>query len=442
MFCSRMRAPGGAAALVAVLTLAFGQGATQAECRHTPDMPPAIRSLREVYLPRERYAELAEAWRRYVDAHPKSAYAHVQYARAIGYSNYDLETQTRLVRKARDLDAECAQALAQLAQLTQVVSFEPGSPSAATARELASRAIELAPDWYEPHIVLLAQAMVAGDRDAVGRELEAIRHKGGFPSPLLDFGYNMLVSASQGAVLLTNGDNDTFPLLALQAIHGVRRDVQVVNLSLLNVPHYARTELGRGAPFEPAEIESLGTRKGLLSRKILEELCARAADARLRRPLRFAATVPRATLEAVCPQEFELVGMVYGIRPQTKRAADADPAVAVAPTDSLLTQVFRLESANDFAYPWGEESSLSQLLRNYVGLYWRVARLHAEAGDLAGLRRMLRGSLTLLQAHPELRRSGAEDLLRDQVEYWKKVDPHNPEVGVWEKRLDTKANGG
>ncbi|HYG15225.1 MAG TPA: hypothetical protein VEC12_05680 [Bacteroidia bacterium] len=54
---------------------------------------------------------------------------------------------------------------------------------------------------------------------------------------MMYYNYNVIGGLKQNAILLTEGDNDTYPLWVLQG-QGTRRDVTVINLSLLGIEDY------------------------------------------------------------------------------------------------------------------------------------------------------------------------------------------------------------
>ena len=67
-----------------------------------------------------------------------------------------------------------------------------------------------------------------------------------------DFAYDMLNSVEPYGILITAGDNDTFPLWYAQEVEGIRPDVTLANLSLMNTEWHLRQLARRKTPaFDP-----------------------------------------------------------------------------------------------------------------------------------------------------------------------------------------------
>jgi transmembrane protein TMEM260 (protein O-mannosyltransferase) len=87
-------------------------------------------------------------------------------------------------------------------------------------------------------VLLLALVPLAGNRLSAPRSGETLAR---------DYAHDLLQSVDPYALLVTVGDNDTFPLWYAQEVDGVRKDVSVLVTSLANTGWYLR-QLQRRAP--------------------------------------------------------------------------------------------------------------------------------------------------------------------------------------------------
>ena len=112
---------------------------------------------------------------------------------------------------------------------------------------LAARAPASAPGrrWaLAAGVLLVALVPLAGNRLTASRSGETLAR---------DYARDVLQSVDPYALLVTAGDNDTFPLWYAQEVEGVRKDVSVLVLSLANTDWYLRQLQRRPPePFAPA----------------------------------------------------------------------------------------------------------------------------------------------------------------------------------------------
>jgi tetratricopeptide (TPR) repeat protein len=154
-----------------------------------------------------------------------------------------------------------------------------------------------------------------------------------------EYAWNMLAGLDEGAILFTNGDNDTFPIWYLQEVERFRRDVTVVNLSLINLPWYIKQMRRRDPPMplgytdaqvdqlQPAVYEDINTgqRQLIYVRDyILHDLIAANAKSGRPRPVCFAVTIPQENMARYYPN-LVMEGLTFRLTEQA--APDGQPRV-------------------------------------------------------------------------------------------------------------------
>lgn len=192
------------------------------------ERPEKIVSKRQVVYDVDTYKNLAELWKRYYREFP-SEYAYANWMYAARYAT-NPHYESLLEKGVKKYPANPV--LLYLYSMT-----EHGGHSDLKAQHLLEKALRLDPSYIDPWFSLVIHYM---DREPekIDFALRKILESGAISEEIMDYSYNMLACLEKNAILITNGDNDTYPGWILTRLVKHRPDVIIVNRSMLNTDWY------------------------------------------------------------------------------------------------------------------------------------------------------------------------------------------------------------
>ncbi len=200
-----------------------------------PATPQPVYSITRAMHPLSFYQAQYEAWEAVLaeEASDPAAwryrYAAARAANLRGMApKYDLDSLIRAMQE--NLDEHTF-------EYHYLLSWHAGLGAPGYAEHLR-RASALAPERWELYDQLIAYHLTQGDTGQAAVFCRRWLESGEVSAGLLHWNYNALMSVEPGGILLTYGDNDTYPAWLLQYGRGIRQDVTVLNLHLLQLPDY------------------------------------------------------------------------------------------------------------------------------------------------------------------------------------------------------------
>ena len=217
------------------------------------------------------YQEQSAAWRDRVESNRKDANAWLNFYKSERYSGFTPSSNELSDQKQGRLDKIVQEMESSVPSSFEYhyVKYWNGNHDPKLFTHL-QQAYTLQPNNAELYDDFIAHYEVTGNRTKRQEFCSKWVGAGKVEQGVLDYNYNVLMSVEPGAILITNGEYDTYPIWSLEARERNLPNVTVLYLDLLHIAEYRNrvlSGLGIGSiPFSSKRpedfIRSLAAKRG------------------------------------------------------------------------------------------------------------------------------------------------------------------------------------
>ena len=204
--------------------------------------PEKIYSITRVEKPLEYYIEQAPLWKKVIAQDRQNASAWQNYYTACRMANILTKDNVKPYN-LNDIIDELAKAIPNTFE-HHYLTYYNGRNDISKIDHL-KKAYEINPDRYETYGEFIVYHTLRGEEEQAKDFVRKWFKSGEYSPGILAWNYNVLMSLEENAILITHGDNDTYPVWMLQYAKNVRPDVTVLSSHLLLHDDYRSKVLKR-----------------------------------------------------------------------------------------------------------------------------------------------------------------------------------------------------
>ncbi len=329
-----------------------------------PVTPQPVPRLAYRPMPNDWYLQQARLWEAEVKKNPQNARAWYNYYFASRYAWPKERTPQAFQAKKQKLDQivqQMEKAIPGTYEMYYIKYFHHFTYKTAKI-EWLKKAYQLQPQNTETYYSFLTYYATHNQPEKFKQfALKLYKSKDIAPG-LLWYNYNTLISCAKDGILITNGDNDTFPAWVLQQAKGIRPDVLVLNFGLIRgYPEYLNALLQS----KNISIE-LNDLKKASNPNFLQSLIQKIVEKYPQQKIYLALTLNPAALKNI-QENLYLVGLCYQF---SKKDIDN-----LALLKNTVMNKFKLDYLR---VSWYDEDylaneSINQLNLNYAVVFKRLA---------------------------------------------------------------------